>query len=126
MQMEYLQSPYNLKGSTFATKKCQYFTEVIYSLKSSGVLGTLRGLAGCLDSKYRSMESECFGLEGTFNGHLAQPPCSEQGHLQLHQVAQSLIQPDLACFQGWGTYHLSGKPVPVFHHRHCKKFLPYI
>jgi len=21
---------------------------------------------------------ECFGLEGTFRGHLAQPPCSEQ------------------------------------------------
>jgi len=26
---------------------------------------------------------ECFGLEGTVRGHLAQPPCSEQGHLQL-------------------------------------------
>jgi len=24
---------------------------------------------------------ECFGLEGTFRGHLAQTPCSEQGHL---------------------------------------------
>jgi len=30
---------------------------------------------------------ECFGLEGTFRGHLAQRPCSKQGHLQLEQVA---------------------------------------
>jgi len=29
----------------------------------------------------------CFGFEGTFGGHLAQPPCSEQGHPQLDQVA---------------------------------------
>jgi len=49
-------------------------------------------------------------LEGTFRGHLAQPPCSEQGHLQLDQVAQSPIKPDLECFQGWGTSHLSGQP----------------
>lgn len=27
-----------------------------------------------------------FGLEGTFKGHLVQPPCTEQ-HLQLDQVA---------------------------------------
>jgi len=31
---------------------------------------------------------ECFRLGGIFRGHLAQPPCSEQGHLQLDQVAQ--------------------------------------
>ena len=31
-------------------------------------------------------------------GHLAQSPCSEQGHLQLDQVAQSHIQPGLECF----------------------------
>jgi len=68
---------------------------------------------------------ECFGLEGTFRGHLAQHPRSEQGHLPLDQVAQSAVQPDLECFQGWGIDHLSGEPVPVFHHPHCK-FLPYI
>jgi len=32
--------------------------------------------------------TELFGLERTFRGHLAQPPCSEQGHLQPDQVAQ--------------------------------------
>jgi len=30
---------------------------------------------------------ECFGLEGTFRDHVAQPTSSEQGHLQLDQVA---------------------------------------
>jgi len=43
---------------------------------------------------------ECFGLEGTFRGHLAQPPCREQGYLQLDQVAQIPVQPGLECFQG--------------------------
>jgi len=56
---------------------------------------------------------ECFGLEGTFGGHLAQSPCCKQGHLQLDQVAQSPVQPGLECFQGWGLYCLSGQPVPV-------------
>jgi len=57
---------------------------------------------------------ERFGLEGTFKGHLVQHPCSEQGHLQQDQVAQSPVQPDLECFQGWGIYHLSGQLVPLF------------
>ena len=43
---------------------------------------------------------EMFELEGTFKGHLVQLPCSDQGHLQLDQVAQSPIQPDLECLQG--------------------------
>jgi len=42
---------------------------------------------------------ECFGWEGTFRGHLAQPPSSEQGHLQLDQVAQSPVQPGLEEFE---------------------------
>jgi len=63
-------------------------------------------------------------LEGTFRGHLAQPPCREQGHLQLDQVAQNPIQPDLGCSQGRGLLYLSGQPVPVFHHPHRKNFLP--
>jgi len=49
---------------------------------------------------------EWFGLEGTFKAHLVQLPCHEQGHLQPDQVAQSPIQPDLECFQGWGIDHL--------------------
>ena len=67
---------------------------------------------------------ERFGLEWIFNGHLVPAPLL--GHLQLDQVAQSPIQPDLECFQGWGIYNLSGQHVPVFHHPHGKKFLPYI
>ena len=57
---------------------------------------------------------ESFELEETSIGHLVQLSCNKQGHLQLNQDAQRPIQSDLECFQGWGTYHLSGQPVPVF------------
>ena len=70
--------------------------------------------------------TEWFGLEGIFRGHPVQPPGNEQAHLPLDYVAQSPIQPDLECFQGWGIYHLSGQPIPVPHHPHRKKFLPNI
>jgi len=69
---------------------------------------------------------EWFGLEETSKHHLVQTPCNEQRHLPLDQVAQSPVQPDLACFHRWGIYHLCGQPVPVFHHPHHKKILPYI
>jgi len=68
---------------------------------------------------------ESFVLEGTPRGHLVQPPSSKQGNRQLDQVAQSPVQSGLECFQGWGLHCLSGQPVPVFHHPHCKEFLPY-
>ncbi|KAK4831119.1 LOW QUALITY PROTEIN: hypothetical protein QYF61_015422 [Mycteria americana] len=52
-------------------------------------------------------------------------PLQEQGHLQLDQVAQSPIQPDPECFQGWGLHYFS---VPVPHHPHllegCYKVSP--
>jgi len=32
-------------------------------------------------------------LEGTFRGHLAQAPCSEQGHLQLDRFLQVYALP---------------------------------
>ena len=83
----------------------------------------IKALAYCQTNLINYRIIECFGLEGTFRGHLAQPPCNKQGHLQLDQVVQSPIQPGLECFQGWGTYHLSGQPIPAFHHPHCKKFL---
>jgi len=34
---------------------------------------------------------EGFGLEGASKGHVVQPPCHKQGHLQLDQVAQSPV-----------------------------------
>jgi len=68
---------------------------------------------------------ECFGWERTFRGHLAQSPCSEQGHLQQVQVAQNPIRLDLECFQGWGLNYLSGQSVPAPQHPHGRKFLPY-
>jgi len=69
--------------------------------------------------------TECFGVEGTFRGHLAQPPCSKQGYFQPDHDAQSPVQPGLECFQGWGLHYFSGQPVPVFYHPYCKKCLPY-
>ncbi len=67
---------------------------------------------------------ESFELEGTHGGHLVPLlplPCSEQGHQQPDQVPQSSIQADLECPQGRGFYYLSGHPVSVPHHPHCKK-----
>jgi len=63
-------------------------------------------------------------LKEIFKGHLVQPPCNKQGHLQLDEVAQRPIQSGLKCFQGWGIFHLSGQSVPVFHHP-CSINLPY-
>jgi len=40
---------------------------------------------------------ESVELEGTHKEHLVQLPHNEQGHLQLHQVAQSLVQRVLEC-----------------------------
>jgi len=81
----------------------------------------LEGLHLC---NHRIMERS--GVEGTFRGHLAHPPCSEQGHLQPDQAAQSPTQPGLECFQGWGISHLSGQPGPGFRHPQHNIFLPYI
>lgn len=64
--------------------------------------------------------TKCFELVGTFKSHLVQTSCSDQGHPQLGHIAQSLIQHSLDSFQGWEFYHLSGQPVPIFHHPHCK------
>ena len=44
---------------------------------------------------------ELVELEGTLKDLLVQLPCNEQGHLQLDQVAQSPVQPDL-------IHHISG------------------
>ena len=69
---------------------------------------------------------ESLELERTFKGHLVQLSCNEQGHAQLDQVAQGLIQPGLESLQERGINHLSGQPFPVPHHPHCKRFFPYI
>lgn len=52
-------------------------------------------------------------------------PAREQEHLQLSQVAQSLIQIGLKHFHGWGNHSFSGQPVPV-PHQSRRKFVPYI
>ena len=52
-----------------------------------------------------------FELERALKGYAVQLFCNEQGHLQLHQGAQSPIHPDLECLQGQGIHHLSAQPV---------------
>lgn len=50
---------------------------------------------------------EAFELERTHKGHLVQLRCHEQEHLQLDQVVQSPVQPDLVCLQGAPTTSLT-------------------
>jgi len=72
------------------------------------------------------MITESFELEGILKGHLVPLPCSEQGHLQLDQAAQSPVQSGLKCLRGWGLHHISGKPVPMPHYPYCKNVFPYL
>ena len=60
-------------------------------------------------------------MEGTLKGHLVQLPCSEQGHVQLEQVAQSSVQN-----VSRENHYIYGKHVSVFHCTYCKKILLYI
>jgi len=46
--------------------------------------------------------TESFELEGSIKGYLIHLPANEQGHLQLSQIAQSLVQPDLECLHDFG------------------------
>jgi len=90
-------------------------------------VGTLR-LFALLCFCYSSMKIriiEQSGLEGTLKGHLAQHPPQWAGRPSTRSGCSEPHPTWPWMFQGWGIYHLSGKPVPVFHHPHCKKFLPY-
>lgn len=46
-------------------------------------------------------------LGGSVRDHLVHLPCNEQRQLQVGQVVQSPVQPDLRCMQRWGMHHLS-------------------
>ena len=96
----------------------------VWNEEKASLIGQGGVLLTFINQDHRIIEE--FGLEGIFKGHLVQHPGSKQGHVQLDQSAQSPVQPDFECLQGWGIDHLSGQPVPVLHHPHCKKFLPYV
>jgi len=57
--------------------------------------------------------TESIELKGTFTGHLVQLPCNEQGHAQLDQVAQGLIQPCFESLQRGGINHISTDTRPL-------------
>jgi len=103
--------------SSLCSSSFCYISSVTWSPSAS--------ISSSCSAKPLSRTIEWFGLEGTFRGRAAQSYRNKQGHLPLDQVAQSRIQLVLGCFQGRCIYHLSGQPIPVFHHPHCKKFLPY-
>ena len=66
---------------------------------------------------------ECFGLEGTFRGHLAQSPCSDSR--DIFNYIRLLRAPSNLAFNisrdGASTTSLGN----LFHHPYCKIFLPY-
>ncbi|XP_074427289.1 scavenger receptor cysteine-rich type 1 protein M130-like, partial [Larus michahellis] len=62
-----------------------------------GGAGTGLCCAGCEDTRGDHRTIGWSGLEGTFQCHLVQLACNQQGPLQLDQVAQSPIKPDLEC-----------------------------
>ena len=80
---EYLHVISALRCTAKASERKEWLFPIVYSLCCHRII-------------------ELFEFEGTLKGHLVQLPCTEQGHLQLDQVAQSPIQPDLECLQGWG------------------------
>ena len=43
--------------------------------------------------------------------HVISTPCYVQGRQPADQAAQSHIQPDIECLQGWGIHSLLGQPV---------------
>lgn len=69
---------------------------------------------------------ESFEFQGTRKGHLLQLPSNEQRNVQLSQVTQSLVQPDLECLQEWGIHYISRQSVPLPHYPHLKILFRYI
>lgn len=61
-------------------------------------------------------------LEGTFKGHLVQLPCTEQGHLQLHQVLRAPSSLTLGISRDGAAPHL--RAVCASASPYCKKLLP--
>ena len=70
-----------------------------YGLQFSSAVKTISTTSASVCSHSMSLHRiiELIELEGTFKGHLVQPLCNDQGHIQLDQIAQSPIQPDFEC-----------------------------
>ena len=54
-------------------------------------------------------------VEKHHNDHLVPTPCYVQSHQPPDQAAQSHIQPDLECLQGWGIHSLLGQIWQALH-----------
>lgn len=61
------------------------------------------------------LESQnCLSRKRPLKAIQSNSPCNEQGHLQLHQVAQSPIGPDTECLQGRSNHPFSGQLFQCF------------
>ena len=67
------------------------------------LLYALIQISGFLCPAHQYKITESLVLEKTLKVHLIQLPCKEQRCLQLQQVAQCPVQPDLECLQGGGS-----------------------
>ena len=84
-----------------------YFEHLKKNLKySNQIIKSCVGKMGKNGDKNHRI-TESFELEGTFEGKLVQHPCNVQGYLQLDQVAQSPVQPDVKCLLTWGVHCFS-------------------
>jgi len=98
---------------------------LIISCKSLIIYRSAKTLKICLSNNWYVLLQNHRIIQ-TFKDPQVQLPCNEQGHLQLEQVAQNLIHPDLECLQGWGIPHISGQHVPVLHCSYYKRLFPYL
>ena len=96
-----------------------------YPPKTSGNCTSSKRWISCLSMNMKIKSQNCLSWKRTLKA-LVQLTRNEQGHPQLDQVAQCPVQPGLECFQGQDFHHISGQPVPVTHHLHCRRLFPSI
>lgn len=85
--------------STFSTKTYIWF-HFAGELSSEDQFHTAETKLASLFYKHRII-----WVGRDFKGHFIHLLCTEQGHLQLDHVAQSLVLPDTGCTQGLGIHH---------------------
>jgi len=98
----------------------------IFSKLRSGFLYSLLGTPTLTCEGITHKTIVRFGLEGTLQTILFQPPCHGQGPLPPAQGAPSPIQSGLEPCQGGGSHSSSGQPGPGPTHPPREAFLPSI
>ena len=94
--------------------------EVFSNLNDSMINLIILHLIMRMENTSRPFFIESFELEGIIKCHLVQLHCSEQGCVQLDQIAQNLVQNDPESLQGRTIHHISRQPIPVLHYCYQK------